>query len=195
MRWWRWSWCAHSRSHPRMSHACRHLPRQSGGKGCQKSICPWALWLSTVICVFDGAFEAIYPLHHSGVVPSRHALVPGHHHARNPESTLECRTRAGTCPRANRCLSIHHHSSDLIGSKALDLMLSPLCWICFDRFRIPACARTLPRAPSNIARMPAPALAPRAFIRCSIHHEYDSSPGRWSRLEGKAPIPYEKSYS
>ena len=41
--------------------------RQSVGKGCQKSVCPWALWLSDVICVFNDAFEAIYPLHHSGV--------------------------------------------------------------------------------------------------------------------------------
>jgi hypothetical protein len=32
---------------------------------------PWALWLSKVISVFDDAFEAIFPLHHSGVVPVR----------------------------------------------------------------------------------------------------------------------------
>ena len=42
--------------------------RQSVGKGCQKSIFPWALWLSKVICVFSDAFEEIYPLHDSGVV-------------------------------------------------------------------------------------------------------------------------------
>ena len=40
--------------------SCR-VPRQSVGKGCQKSICPWALWLSEVICVCNDAFEAIYP--------------------------------------------------------------------------------------------------------------------------------------
>ena len=39
---------------------------------------------------------------------------------------------------------------------------------------------------------------PPNFIRCSIHNEYDSSPGHWSHLhnfEGKAPIPCGKSYS
>ena len=42
-------------------------PRQSVGKGCQKSICPWALWFSKVICVFNDASEAMHPLYHSGV--------------------------------------------------------------------------------------------------------------------------------
>ena len=44
------------------------IPRHSVGKGCQKSSCPWALWLSNVNTVFKDGFEAIYPLHHSGVV-------------------------------------------------------------------------------------------------------------------------------
>ena len=43
-------------------------PRQSVGKVCHKSICPWALWLPKVITACEGGFEAIYPLHHSGVV-------------------------------------------------------------------------------------------------------------------------------
>ena len=41
--------------------------RQSVEKGCQKSICPWALRLSKVETVFKHGFEAIYPLHQSGV--------------------------------------------------------------------------------------------------------------------------------
>jgi hypothetical protein len=42
--------------------------RQSVGKGCQKSYCPWAMRLSKVETVFNHGFEAIYPLQHSGVV-------------------------------------------------------------------------------------------------------------------------------
>jgi hypothetical protein len=35
------------------------------------------MWLSKVIAVFKGGFEAIYPLHHSGVVPpDRPASAP-----------------------------------------------------------------------------------------------------------------------
>ena len=41
------------------------LPRQSIGKGCQKSIC---LELSKGITVFKDGLEAIYPLNHTGVV-------------------------------------------------------------------------------------------------------------------------------
>ena len=52
----------------RRARAPTPLPRQSVGKGCHKSICPWALWLSKVVTAFKGGFEAIYPLHHSGVV-------------------------------------------------------------------------------------------------------------------------------
>jgi len=42
-------------------------PRQSVGKGCQKLLFPWALWLSKMDTVFTHGFEVIYPLHHSGV--------------------------------------------------------------------------------------------------------------------------------
>ena len=42
-------------------------PRQSVGKGCKKSICLWALWLSEVETVFKHGFAAICPLLHSGV--------------------------------------------------------------------------------------------------------------------------------
>ena len=47
------------------------LPRQSVGKGCQRSIRQWALWLSRAITTFKGGFEATHPLHHSGVVTHR----------------------------------------------------------------------------------------------------------------------------
>ena len=50
---------------------CLPPPRQSVRKGCQKSIFPWALWLSKVITAFKGGFEAIYPFHHSGVATLR----------------------------------------------------------------------------------------------------------------------------
>ena len=55
---------AKKRSHPFPIHA-RVLER-----ACQKSIFPWALWLSKGISFLKDAFEAICPLHHSGVGPS-----------------------------------------------------------------------------------------------------------------------------
>jgi hypothetical protein len=44
------------------------VPRQSVEKGRQKSIFSWALQLSKVETVCEHGFEAIYSLHHSGVV-------------------------------------------------------------------------------------------------------------------------------
>ena len=62
-----------------------HLPCQRVGKGCQKSICPWALWLSKVITALQRGFEAIYPLHHSGVV----RLVERHHTGRAQDAPVQ----------------------------------------------------------------------------------------------------------
>ena len=53
---------------PAASCQFQPLPRSSVGKGRQKSICHWALWLSKNIAAFRGGFELFCPLHHSGVV-------------------------------------------------------------------------------------------------------------------------------
>ena len=76
------------------------LPRQSVGKGCQKSICPWALWLSKVDTVFKHGFEAIYPLQHSGVVGGFGGGPQVFYQARPLRIALLCRgtpTQLPTC--------------------------------------------------------------------------------------------------
>ena len=97
----------------------QQVPRQSVEKGCQKSICPWVLWLSKVICVFNDAFEAIYPLHHSGVVDL--GRIEG------PEPSVEVPAkREGGSPPQQRLLA---HAHRLLAHTGLNTQVTGSYWL------------------------------------------------------------------